>query len=64
MGGYKAIMLGIVLTVMTLVGLMKWHEWLHYVWFLTLLGLSGGIVFPSMFALAGTAWSEGGAKGV
>ena len=61
-GGYKAIMLGIVLTVLTLVGLTKWHEWPHYVWFLTLLGFSGGIVFPSMFALAGTAWPEGGRK--
>lgn len=61
-GGYKAIMLGIVLTVLTLVGLTQWHEWPHYVWFLTLLGFSGGIVFPSMFALAGTAWPEGGRK--
>ena len=61
-GGYKAIMLGIVLTVVTLVGLTIWHEWPQYVWFLTLLGFSGGIVFPSMFALAGTAWPEGGRK--
>ena len=53
-GGYKTIMLGIVLTVLTLVGLTQWHEWPHYVWFLTLLGFSGGIVFPSMFALAST----------
>ena len=62
MGGYKAIMLGIFLTVVTLVGLVKWHEWPHYVWFLILLGFCGGIVFPSMFALAGTAWPEGGRK--
>lgn len=61
-GGYKAIMLGIILTVVLLVGLTKWHEWPYYVWFLTLLGFSGGIVFPSMFALAGTAWPEGGRK--
>lgn len=61
-GGYKAIMLGIFLTVVSLIGLTQWHEWPHYVWFLTLLGFSGGIVFPSMFALAGTAWPEGGRK--
>ena len=61
-GGYKSIILGIVLTVLTLVGLTIWHEWPHYVWFLTLLGFSGGIVYPSMFALVGTAWPEGGRK--
>jgi MFS family permease len=32
------------------------------VWFLTILGFSGGIVFPGMFALAGAAWPEGGRK--
>lgn len=61
-GGYKAIIIGIVLTVLTLVGLTIWHEWPHYVWFLTLLGFSGGIVYPSMFALVGMAWPAGGRK--
>ncbi|AJK86727.1 MFS transporter [Lysinibacillus fusiformis] len=61
-GGYKAIMLGILLTIASLIGLTLWHGWPHYVWFLTILGFSGGIVFPSMFALAGAAWPEGGRK--
>jgi len=61
-GGYKSIMLGILLTVASLVGLTIWHGWPHYVWFLTVLGFSGGIVFPGMFALAGAAWPEGGRK--
>ncbi|EON71617.1 transport protein [Lysinibacillus sphaericus OT4b.31] len=61
-GGYKSIMLGIVLTIISLIGLTIWHGWPHYVWFLTILGFSGGIVFPGMFALAGAAWPEGGRK--
>ncbi|MFJ7665486.1 MDR family MFS transporter [Lysinibacillus sp. NPDC097195] len=61
-GGYKSIMIGILLTVASLVGLTIWHGWPHYVWFLTVLGFSGGIVFPGMFALAGAAWPEGGRK--
>lgn len=61
-GGYKSIMLSILLTIASLIGLTIWHGWPHYVWFLTILGFSGGIVFPGMFALAGTAWPEGGRK--
>ena len=61
-GGYKSIMIGILLTVASLIGLTIWHGWPHYVWFLTVLGFSGGIVFPGMFALAGAAWPEGGRK--
>lgn len=61
-GGYKSIMLGIVITLVGLVGLTIWHGWPHYVWFLTLIGFSGGIVFPSMYAMVGTAWPEGGRK--
>ena len=32
-GGYKAIMLGILLTIASLIGLTIWHGWPHYVWF-------------------------------
>ncbi|MGE7918644.1 MDR family MFS transporter [Viridibacillus sp. NPDC093762] len=62
-GGYKAIMFGIVVTILGLIGLTVWHGWPHYVWFLTLIGFSGGVVFPSMFAMVGTAWPEGGRRG-
>lgn len=61
-GGYKAIMFGILLTITSLFCLTIWHIWPHYVLFLTILGFSGGIVFPSMYALAGAAWPEGGRK--
>lgn len=62
-GGYKAIMIGIVITLIGLVLLTIWHGWPHYVWFLALIGFSGGIVFPSMYALIGVAWPEGGRRG-
>ncbi|WP_102690992.1 MDR family MFS transporter [Rummeliibacillus pycnus] len=62
-GGFKSIMLGTIITIMGLICLVIWHGWPHYVWFLTLIGFSGGIVFPSMFAMVGTAWPEGGRKG-
>ncbi|MBK3496076.1 MFS transporter [Viridibacillus sp. YIM B01967] len=62
-GGYKTILFGTVVTIIGLVGLTIWHGWPHYVWFLTLIGFSGGIVFPSMFAMVGTAWPEGGRRG-
>ena len=61
-GGYKSIMLGITITIIGLTGLTIWHGWPHYVWFLTIMGFSGGIVFPSMYAMVGTAWPEGGRK--
>lgn len=62
-GGFKTIMFGTVLTIIGLVLLTIWHGWPHYVWFLALIGFSGGIVFPSMYALIGVAWPDGGRKG-
>ncbi|MBQ0138998.1 MAG: MFS transporter [Kurthia sp.] len=62
-GGFKAIMIGIIITLIGLVLLTIWHGWPHYVWFLALIGFSGGIVFPSMYALIGVAWPEGGRRG-
>ncbi|MBS4200081.1 MFS transporter [Bacillus sp. FJAT-49732] len=61
-GGYRSIMLGIIISVVSLTGLTFWHGWPHYVFFLALIGFGGGIVFPSMFAMAGAVWKEGGRK--
>ena len=61
-GGFKSILSGIIISIIALVGLVFWHGWPHYVWFLTLLGFGGGIIFPSMFAMVGTLWPEGGRK--
>lgn len=62
-GGFKTIMSGIVLTLVGLVLLTIWHGWPHYVWFLIWIGFSGGIVFPSMYAMIGVVWPEGGRRG-
>ncbi|MBN8200920.1 MDR family MFS transporter [Bacillus sp. NTK034] len=61
-GGYRSILLGIAITVMALLGLTFWHDWPAYVVFLTFVGFGSGIVFPSMFAMAGSVWKEGGRK--
>ena len=61
-GGYKSIISGIILSLVVLVCLVFWHDWPQYVFFLTVLGFSGGIVFPSMYAMVGTLWPKGGRK--
>lgn len=62
-GGYKSIMFGIIISVVSLIGITLWHGWPHYVWFLTIMGFGSGIVIPVMFALVGSVWPEGGRKG-
>ena len=61
-GGYKSILLGISITILSLIGLTFWHGWPHYIFFLTLVGFGSGIVFPAMYAMAGSVWKEGGRK--
>ncbi len=61
-GGYRSILLGIAITLTALVGLTIWHGWPHYVVFLTIIGFGSGVVFPSMYAMAGSVWPEGGRK--
>lgn len=61
-GGYKSILLGIGIAFLALTGLTLWHSWLPYVIFLTIAGFGAGIIFPSMFAMAGSVWKEGGRR--
>ncbi|MHC0038933.1 MDR family MFS transporter [Pseudoneobacillus sp. C159] len=61
-GGYKSILAGIVITLAALICLTIWHDWPQYVIFLVITGFGSGIVFPSMYAMAGTVWKEGGRK--
>ncbi len=61
-GGYKSILSGIVITLIALVGLVFFHDWPTYVVLLVIVGFGSGIVFPSMYAMAGTVWPEGGRK--
>jgi MFS family permease len=61
-GGYKSIILGISITILALLGLTLWPGWPQYIFFLTLVGFGSGIVFPAMYAMAGSVWKEGGRK--
>ena len=61
-GGYKSIVFGILLSILTLAALTLWHDWPEYVWLVAILGFSGGIIFPSMYAMVGNVWPEGGRK--
>lgn len=61
-GGYKAILIGVVLNLVSILLLTFWHDWPQYVIFLAMLGFSGGIVYPAIYAIAGSAWPEGGRK--
>jgi MFS family permease len=61
-GGYRSILLGIGITVLALFGLTFWNGWPEYVIFLAIVGFGSGIVFPSMYAMAGSVWKEGGRK--
>ncbi|NRD76185.1 MFS transporter [Bacillus sp. BRMEA1] len=61
-GGYKSILLGISIALLALIGLSIWNVWPEYVVFLTIVGFGTGIIFPSMYAMAGSVWKEGGRK--
>ncbi|MCY8910931.1 MFS transporter [Bacillus atrophaeus] len=61
-GGYKTIMLGIVITLVSLLGLIFFHQWPYYLWLLTIVGFGSGVVFPASYAMAGSIWPEGGRK--
>jgi MFS family permease len=62
LGGYKSVLLGICITFLALIGLSIRHDWPEYIIFLTIIGFGAGIVFPSMYAMAGSVWKEGGRK--
>ncbi|MEI2462862.1 MDR family MFS transporter [Niallia taxi] len=62
LGGYLSILLGISLTALSLLGLTIWNAWGAYCFFFTLSGFGSGIIYPSMYAMAGNVWPEGGRK--
>ncbi|GIN88171.1 putative MFS-type transporter YttB [Heyndrickxia sporothermodurans] len=61
-GGYRSILLGIIITIFALIGMTFWHGWPAYPILLTIIGLGAGIIVPAMFAMAGAVWKEGGRK--
>lgn len=61
-GGYKTIIIGIFITMASAFTLAFYHSWFYYVVLLVGLGFGSGITFPSMYAMAGSVWPEGGRK--
>ncbi len=61
-GGFKSIMLGIMITLASLLGLVLFHQWPVYIWSLIIVGFGSGIVFPASYAMAGAVWKEGGRR--
>jgi MFS family permease len=62
LGGYRSILFGIITTMASAIGLVWNNSWPFYVVFLITLGFGSGMVFPSMYAMAGSVWPEGGRK--
>ncbi|TDL98630.1 MFS transporter [Macrococcus brunensis] len=61
-GGYLSVMTGILIALVSLVGMVMLHSWPWYPIWLILVGFGSGIVFPSIYAMAGVAWPEGGRR--
>jgi MFS family permease len=61
-GGYQSILIGVSTTMVAALGLVWNHDWPYYILFLSMVGFGSGMVFPSMYAMAGAVWPEGGRK--
>lgn len=61
-GGYKTILLGISITMVSAFTLAFYHSWIYYVVLMVGIGFGSGVTFPSMYAMAGSVWPEGGRK--
>jgi len=61
-GGRRSIIIGTVLSALVVLSLAFFHQWIVYVTLMILLGFSNGLIAPSMYAMAGSVWPEGGRK--
>ncbi|MTH54492.1 MFS transporter [Bacillus mangrovi] len=61
-GGYRSILLGIIITLTALSLMVFFHGWPYYVILLAIVGFGSGIVFPATYAMAGSVWPEGGRR--
>ena len=62
MGGYRSIVVGAIITLSALIGLTINHGWPQYVVWMIIIGFGSGLIFPAMYAMAGSVWKEGGRK--
>lgn len=61
-GGYRSILIGIIITLFHSSLLIFFHSFTPYIYGLVGIGFGAGVIFPSMYALAGFLWEEGGRK--
>lgn len=60
LGGYRTIMIGTVICLMSTTLLNFFHCWPWYAVWLVALGFGGGMIIPAIYALAGAVWPNGG----
>lgn len=60
LGGYRTIMIGTVICLMSTTLLNFFHGWPWYAVWLVALGFGGGMIIPAIYALAGAIWPNGG----
>lgn len=61
-GGYRSILVGAIITLASLFGLTMNHGWPLYIVWMVIIGFGSGLIFPSMYAMAGSVWKEGGRR--
>lgn len=62
-GGKRTLVLSVGLLLASSLGFLLFHAtFLGYLGWLGLIGFSGGLVFPTVFAFAGVIWPEGGRR--
>lgn len=61
-GGYRSILTGITMTMLAVFLMIFFHSFLYYAILMVVLGFGAGVIFPSMYAMAGSIWPAGGRK--
>lgn len=59
-GGYRTIMTGTVICLISTTLLNFFHGWPWYAVWLVCLGFGGGLIIPAIYAMAGAVWPNGG----
>lgn len=63
LGGKKTLVISVIGLVLSSVGLLLFHQtYIGYVAMLGLIGFVGGMVFPTIYAMTGVIWPEGGRR--
>ncbi|WP_017186220.1 MDR family MFS transporter [Alkalibacillus haloalkaliphilus] len=62
LGGYRTILLGGAVTIVSAITLSIFHSLIPYAILLICIGFGTGVVVPAMYALAASVWPEGGRR--